>query len=949
MKLTRIANLFSGDDASTGDKTEPSVRWKRAVKLTASAATPGRVQSRTAVGVMRSDDGDERPPKDKRSDDLPISDDAYNRIPDKFKMDHKPEHDGKRRHGGGRRHDGGGNRNDGGGPPNPEPQRRSPISFIILVLALGAALTLGYQAFFSTKSTEITWTAFNRLLDDGRVETATLKGSALSGSLRSIPTLEEWTEFIPDGRRVFSLAVAQYDRSHPNTSKSYAEALEAESEKIEFRLTRPSVRSSNGKVQSDGSEEARTTLVMANKETDEIYDYAELAADASDEEIDTVKRDFASKFRLQRQVAQRWELKEVSAGRPGGRAAVQIVEKKSGKPFGKTLHNTFTCEVPAFAYADGTLDQRLRDRLSSYTSVPSADNSTWITLLSIGVTLFFFLFIFRMMRSTREQIMGGGTYGVTRSLAKKYDPDVEKRATFDDVAGMDQVKAELLEVVDYLRNPEKYERMGARVPRGTLLFGPPGTGKTLLARAVAGEAGVPFYSINGSEFIQMFVGVGASRVRDIFSTARENAPSILFIDEIDAVGRQRGAGVGGGQDEREQTLNQILSEMDGFTQTDSVMVMASTNRPDVLDPALMRPGRFDRHITVGRPSMRGRVDIFKVYLKKIPYGPDVDVDKLASQTAGFTGADIRNYVNEATLWATRNNKNSVDSSDFDFAFEKIALGLKRDEIMTPEDKRKTAVHESGHAVVGWFLPAGSKVHKVSIIPRGQALGVTWSLPEADRLSYDASEAKARLAHLLSGRTAEKLIYGETTSGVENDLQRATELARDMVARWGMSERLGPVAYPNSETHPFLGREMSTGERVYSDATAEVIDAEIKSLVQEADKMALELITSRRREFDALVDALVAEEELDRDRLIEILGPAPNDKPEDQQADNQSKTTAPSNATEVAAPQDDSNSASSSSMSSDSFVWNLPDPNDVNVDLNATEDGRNGVADEQNKE
>ena len=393
----------------------------------------------------------------------------------------------------------------------------------------------------------------------------------------------------------------------------------------------------------------------------------------------------------------------------------------------------------------------------------------------------------------------------------------------------------------------------------------------------------------------MFVGVGASRVRDLFTEAKANAPSILFIDEIDAVGRQRGAGIGGGQDEREQTLNQILSEMDGFSQNESVMVMASTNRPDVLDPALMRPGRFDRHITVGRPSMKGRVDVFKIYLAKIPVGADVDVDKLAKQTAGFTGADIRNFVNEATLWATRNDKNEVNAADFDFAFEKISLGLKREELITEENKRKTACHEAGHTVVGWFLPNGSSVHKVTIIPRGRALGVTWSLPDEDKLSYDANEATASLAYLLAGRAAEKLVYNVTTSGVENDLQRATELARDMVARWGMSERLGPVAFPSSETHPFLGREMTTESRAFSEATAQLIDEEIKRIVDEADALAWQILTEHREQFDALTDALVEEEELDHDRIREILGPAPNEPASEEATEDASNAQPTPNA------------------------------------------------------
>ena len=861
---------------------------------------------------MNAGDGKRKPSNDNRSKKPPISEDAYNRIPDKFK---RPVNDQDSR-----RNDDG---NGGGEPPQfPEPQRRPSTAVVVFALAVAATLLIGYRSIFAPKVSEITWTGFNRLLDEGRIVSAELRGKSLSGSFREEPKLTEWPFLIPDGEKMFATAIAQYDRAHPNAAQTFEAELNEEFNNIELRVTHNVV-----------GERKYVSVVMANKETDEVYRSQELRDNASYDEITAVKREFAENYRLCRQIDQRWELKPVNTGRFNPRQAMQMIDRKTQKPFDRVFFDRYECEVPDFAYADGSLDKRLRDSLKSYESIPQTDNSMWMTLLSIGVTVVFFIFLFRMMRSARDSFMMGSPFGGTRSLAKKYDPDTAKRATFDDVAGMDQVKAELVEVVDFLKNPDKYERMGARVPRGTLLFGPPGTGKTLLARAVAGEAGVPFFSINGSEFIQMFVGVGASRVRDLFSTARENAPSILFIDEIDAVGRQRGAGVGGGQDEREQTLNQILSEMDGFTQTDSVMVMASTNRPDVLDPALMRPGRFDRHITVGRPSMRGRVDIFNVYLKKIPCGPDVDVKKLAAQTAGFTGADIRNYVNEATLWATRNNKNRVEAEDFDFAFEKIALGLKRDEIITPENKRKTAVHEAGHAVVGWFLPAGSKVHKVTIIPRGQALGVTWSLPEEDRLSYDASEARASLAHLLAGRVAEKLVYGETTSGVENDLQRATDLARDMVARWGMSDRLGPVSFPNTETHPFLGREMSTGERVYSEATAELIDSEIKRIVLEADKVAEDLILSRREMFDQLVDALVAEEELDRPRLVEILGPAPNDKPgEDDDSESEPDRNETAFSENVSTPFVPPESGSGFSFARD--PWNLPAPEDSqNVDAN----------------
>lgn len=798
--------------------------------------------------------------KDDSSDDnTTISDDTYNRIPDKYKNQKSPEYNESK--------DENNKKNSGRSQPQQDPDggssRRGPWAGLIFVLALSGVLIFGYRAFFSAKSTELTWTAFNRLLDEGMISSATQHGASLVGELRAVPPLADWIDSIPDGRNQFRSAVEQYDRSRPNKAKALNEELDAYCEKAEFHVEKPATPSKDEKI----------LLSLVDKETKEVYLSAEERGDASDARIKAVQRDLLEDLRLRYAVEQRWDLEPLSAGRLRLRNAMQMVDKETRKAFGKVFFQRYTCEPPAFAFADPTLDEKLRDKLDSYSSIPQRDNSWWFTALSIGVTLLFFLLIFRTIRAARDPF----SFGQSNSLAKKYDPESGKGATFADVAGMDQVKAELVEVVDFLKNPSKYERMGARVPRGTLLFGPPGTGKTLLARAVAGEAGVPFFSINGSEFIQMFVGVGASRVRDLFAKARENSPSILFIDEIDAVGRQRGAGVGGGQDEREQTLNQILSEMDGFSQGDSIMVIASTNRPDVLDPALMRPGRFDRHITVGRPSMKGRVDIFKVYLKKIPYASDVDVDKLAKLTAGFTGADIRNFVNEATLWATRNDKTKVEASDFDFAFEKIALGLKRDEIIKPADKRKTACHEAGHAVVGWFLPNGSKVHKVTIIPRGRALGVTWSLPEEDKVSYDAGEARASLAHLLAGRAAEALVYNVTTSGVENDLQRATDLARDMVARWGMSEKLGPVAFPNSENHPFLGREMTIDSRAYSEATAQIIDEEIKRIIREADETARQILTEKRDLFDALVEALVEEEEVDRKRLVEILGPAPGDE------------------------------------------------------------------------
>lgn len=823
----------------------------------------------------RKDGKDERPP---------IGSDLYDRIPEQFKKpEQKEEEDSDKESVSSRSSESKSDDfRDGRHPhlsrdPKQAP-RRTNISGFIFIFALLALAFFAYQSFYGVKSTEITWTAFNRLLDANQVESAQLKGSRLSGLLREIPSLEYWPDMFPNGKETFESLIAQYDRTYPDRAKEYNSELDAQLAAADLTIV---------ERKSADNQKNFVELRLGKDETARVYKSVELRDSAVENEREAVAEGLIESYKLGLKLQQRWRLAEVDSNRigskkAGAKKAVAMVDAHNAKDVKRIFSYRYTCDAPAFAFSDQTIDARLRDRLDSYSSEQPSDSSSWVMLISVAVSILFLVLLFKMFRNTTDQMMGGGM-GIgdfKRSLAKRYDPNNSKRYTFQDVAGMDQVKAELVEIVDYLKNPEKYERMGARVPKGTLLFGPPGTGKTLLARAVAGEANVPFFSINGSEFIQMFVGVGASRVRDLFQTAKENAPSILFIDEIDAVGRQRGAGVGGGQDEREQTLNQILSEMDGFAQSDSVMVMASTNRPDVLDPALMRPGRFDRHITVGRPSMKGRVDIFKVYLKKIPYSSDVDVDKLAKTTSGFTGADIRNLVNEATLWATRNNKEVVEASDFSFAFEKISLGLKRDEIISPENKRKTAYHEAGHALVGWFMPNGSRVHKISIIPRGRALGVTWSLPDEDQLNYDESQARATLMHLLAGRAAEKLIYNENSSGVENDLQRATELARNMVTRWGMSKTLGPVAFPDTETHPFLGREMSTGVRSYSEEAAKLIDLEVRKTIEEADERARNLLIEKRELFENLTDALVEDEELDEARIREILGPSPNDKQED---------------------------------------------------------------------
>ena len=497
----------------------------------------------------------------------------------------------------------------------------------------------------------------------------------------------------------------------------------------------------------------------------------------------------------------------------------------------------------------------------------SANGLVWITLLL--PTFVIIGLIYFMMRRARDQFDGGILGSFVKSPAKRHDKS-KQRTTFDEVAGLENAKSELQEIVEFLKSPEKFQRLGGRIPKGVLLVGPPGSGKTLLARAVAGEAGVPFFSISGSEFIQMFVGVGASRVRDMFKTAKESSPCILFVDEIDAVGRVRGAGLGGGHDEREQTLNQILTEMDGFSPNESVIVLAATNRPDVLDPALLRPGRFDRHVTVDRPTRKGRFDILKVHSRNIPLDPDVNLDSIARGTVGMSGADLANLVNEAALIATREDKEKVDMRDFDAARDKIIMGAKREEVISEKDKRLTAYHESGHALVAWMTPCADPVHKVTIIPRGRALGVTQFLPEEDRVGINESEVIADLTVALGGRAAERLVFSDLTAGAAGDLKSATRLARMMVTQWGMSERVGPVFFRASEEHPFLGREMSE-LRDHSEHTAQIIDEEVSRLLREADDRAYRLLEEHRDYLEKLTDALIEREVLTVTEIEELIG------------------------------------------------------------------------------
>ncbi len=535
------------------------------------------------------------------------------------------------------------------------------------------------------------------------------------------------------------------------------------------------------------------------------------------------------------------------------------------------LPKKFTTTLPSPLEAGGELDKKIREKVGDkYNIRESLDAVGYMMMISIVVTVILFVSIWVQFRRTRDQLGGGQMFGFSKSPAKRFQGG-EDSVSFKDVAGLKSVKEDLSEIVDFLKNPEKFERLGARIPKGVLMCGPPGTGKTLLARAIAGEAGVAFYSINASEFIQMFVGVGASRVRDMFEVARSNAPAILFIDEIDAIGRLRGTGIGGGNDEREQTLNQILSEMDGFATTDVVIVIAATNRPDVLDPALLRPGRFDRRVTVDRPVHKDRIQLFNVHTKKVPLNKDVNFERLAAMTTGLTGADIRNIVNEAALWACRYNRDNVSMSDFYYAIDKVLMGAKREEVISDEEKEKTSYHEAGHSLVAWLTPECDRVSKVSVIPRGQALGVTWSIPEEDRLMHSQNEIYAKLKMMLGGREAEKLVFNELNAGAANDLERATELVQKMVASWGMSPRIGPAAFHTGDEHPFLGKEMST-QRNFSEKTAQIIDEEIMRILNDASQQVETLLGEHRNMLDALAQALVIREELDEAQIEEILGP-----------------------------------------------------------------------------
>ena len=536
-----------------------------------------------------------------------------------------------------------------------------------------------------------------------------------------------------------------------------------------------------------------------------------------------------------------------------------------------------------FAPEDPTLVERLRQGNVRIEAAPPEEFSpllsiliSWFPmLLLIGVWIFFM----RQMQSGGGKAMGFGK-SKARLLTEKVG-----RVTFDDVAGIDEAKDELEEIVEFLRDPQKFQRLGGKIPKGCLLLGPPGTGKTLLARAIAGEANVPFFTISGSDFVEMFVGVGASRVRDMFEQGKKNAPCIIFIDEIDAVGRHRGAGLGGGNDEREQTLNQLLVEMDGFEANEGVILIAATNRPDVLDPALLRPGRFDRQVVVPNPDILGREKILKVHMRKVPLAPDVEPKVIARGTPGFSGADLANLVNEAALIAARSGKRVVTMADFEFAKDKVLMGAeRRSMVMSEEEKELTAYHEAGHALVGIYVPGNDPLHKVTIIPRGRALGVTMNLPEKDRYGFKKTEITAKLAMMFGGRSAEELIYGpeNITTGAGNDIQQATNLARSMVTEWGMSERLGPLRYNENQEEIFLGHSVARAQHI-SEATAQIIDEEIRRIIDEAETTARKVLDEHMDDLHNVTKALLEYETLSGDEVHALLRGEAIDRSEETDA------------------------------------------------------------------
>jgi cell division protease FtsH len=530
---------------------------------------------------------------------------------------------------------------------------------------------------------------------------------------------------------------------------------------------------------------------------------------------------------------------------------------------------TFRTTLPAFV--DPGLESLLIEKGVEIRAVPIQSGGFWSTLVfGFGPALLliaFYVWLYR--RAGQQGGVTGGLMGIGKSKARRYDQESASKVTFADVAGIDEAENELVEIVDFLKAPDKYTRLGGSAPKGVLLIGAPGTGKTLLARAVAGEAGVPFFSMSAAEFVEMIVGVGAARVRDLFKQARENAPAIIFIDEIDSIGRARGPVALGASSEQEQTLNQILTEMDGFSGREGVIVLGATNQPDVLDKALLRPGRFDRRVVVNLPDKVGREAILKVHTRRVPLASDAELAELAGATPGLSGADLQNLVNEAALLAARRNQNQVRQRDFVDALEKIVLGPERPLLLSPEDRERIAFHESGHAILGLVVPGADPVHRVTIVPRGQALGVTYQRPQTDRYNYPESYLRARIIGMLGGRAAEEIVYGTKTTGAESDIEQATSLSRNMVTRWGMSEEVGMVQLV-AHGNPYLGLDAG-GAKPFSEATARIVDHEVHRIICECHQQAMTLLRQHRAQLDALVAALLARETLDEQEILEVTG------------------------------------------------------------------------------
>ena len=549
------------------------------------------------------------------------------------------------------------------------------------------------------------------------------------------------------------------------------------------------------------------------------------------------------------------------------------VKIKSETIVGKYIEDVNTNKISLFKTYRVVEDKRLVEELEyknvKFTAVAERGSWFWSVLLNFGPVILIFLLWYLWTK----QLQSGGKQAMMfgKSRARLYMGKNKSDVTFKDVAGCDEVKEELQEIIEFLKDPKKFQRLGGKIPKGVLLYGPPGTGKTLLAKAVAGEAGVPFFSASGSEFVEMFVGVGASRVRDLFEQGRKHAPCLLFIDELDAVGRHRFAGIGGGHDEREQTLNQLLVELDGFDTTEGVILIAATNRPDVLDPALLRPGRFDRHIVVPIPDIKGREEILKVHTRRIKLASDVDLSIVAQRTPGFVGADLANLVNEAALLASRKNKDAVDMFDFDEAIEKVMAGpARKSKVISEREKKIIAYHESGHALVAKLIPGCDPVHKISLIPRGPALGYTLQLPAEDRYIISKQELLNKISVLLGGRIAEKLVFNDLTTGAQNDLAKATEIATKMVTEYGMSEKIGPLTLRKREEEIFLGRDYLTKEKLYSEYTAKLIDDEIKSIIDTCSQNVEKLLSENIKKLEALANKVIEKEVLEGKEIDEII-------------------------------------------------------------------------------